>query len=232
MDVHAGQFAKRYANKCESCHDVNGFTPSNYTLARHREARFVLAGAHLATACIDCHNAAHSQEPQRYVFEDTRCTSCHADPHELTNSGTSTCESCHSVQSWKPILRFNHDSTRMPLRGAHRVVDCLACHKPKEETGAALKTIVFRGAPNQCSDCHEDVHGGQFKARSDGSNCGSCHGLGGWRPSTFNHSQTELPLDGAHSGVACIACHKTVTSDGQRSVVLYSKAPKECAACH
>ena len=231
-DAHAGQFEKRFQNKCESCHDVNGFTPSRFTLTKHGETRFALAGAHLATACVDCHKAADAQAPHRYLFADISCTSCHSDPHETQKGSKTTCETCHTIRSWKPILTFDHDSTRLPLRGAHRAVACLTCHRPQELPAPALKQISFRGAPNQCSGCHEDIHGGQFRTRPEGSDCATCHNVGTWRPSSFDHSRTQFSLDGAHRGVACIACHKTTSQVGERSVVLYSKAPKECVACH
>ena len=37
-DKHAAQFAAApYFNACEHCHNLNGYRPSTFTLARHKE---------------------------------------------------------------------------------------------------------------------------------------------------------------------------------------------------
>ncbi len=54
--------------------------------------------------------------------------------------------------------------------------------------------------------------------------CSACHGTSGWRPVTFDHSQTGFPLEGRHLAASCSACHKS--SDFKAPV------PTSCAACH
>src|SRR5262249_36774428 len=57
-DEHSGQFAAApLMNRCESCHTVETFASSTFTLARHQKTSFGLEGAHLAVACADCHSA-------------------------------------------------------------------------------------------------------------------------------------------------------------------------------
>jgi hypothetical protein len=51
--------------------------------------------------------------------------------------------------------------------------------------------------------------------------CETCHSTTAWIPSTFNHT-TIYPLTGAHTTVACTACH---TSG-------YVNTPNTCAGCH
>ncbi|MFX9469357.1 hypothetical protein ABTO43_20110, partial [Acinetobacter baumannii] len=55
-DAHQGQLAGRPGgNACESCHKVEGFSPSTFTLADHQKGRYPLQGAHLAVPCVSCH---------------------------------------------------------------------------------------------------------------------------------------------------------------------------------
>ena len=40
---------------CASCHTVNGYVPSTYTVANHATAKYPLEGKHATVACGDCH---------------------------------------------------------------------------------------------------------------------------------------------------------------------------------
>ena len=229
-DPHAGQFLTRYQDKCDTCHDVNGFTPSMFTLVRHRTTRFELAGAHAAAACTDCHKKTSDAQPHRYLFEDRSCVACHRDPHELKRE-SQACETCHTLSAWTPARPFDHNSTRFLLIGAHASLPCLSCHKPANN--AAGKQILFAGAPQQCAGCHEDIHAGQFAGRSDGGGCGSCHSSTTWKPLTgFDHARSAFPLDGAHRKVRCVLCHSTTSRVNGRGTLIYKDAPTECAKCH
>ena len=55
-DIHKGQFGGApHQNRCESCHNLQGFKPAVFTIAQHRNTRFPLTGAHLAVLCSECH---------------------------------------------------------------------------------------------------------------------------------------------------------------------------------
>src|SRR5205807_6980285 len=90
-DEHEGQFASApYLNRCEQCHTLNGYRPSTFTLAQHKQTRFVLTGGHIAVPCGACHRKRSTPEVKfaaLYRFEDRSCTACHAVPHkaQLTN---------------------------------------------------------------------------------------------------------------------------------------------------
>ncbi len=61
-----------------------------------------------------------------------------------------------------------------------------------------------------CSECHEDKHHAEFKQE-----CGACHVLDAWAPSTFGiaqHAQTKYALDGKHVATPCVGCHPARTS--------------------
>jgi predicted CXXCH cytochrome family protein len=219
QDTHKRQFVARYSNQCETCHTTSNFTPATFTLARHRETRFDLTGAHRAAACTDCHKQSGPGEAHQYLFENRSCVACHRDPHEL-DAQQNQCEACHTLSAWSPALAFDHNKTRFPLVGSHRVVGCFSCHKPEATT--AGKLIRFKGASQECSGCHEDIHRGQFTSRQDTSRCAVCHSTLKWLPASgFDHSMTAFSLDGAHQNVRCVLCHATTVRAAGRQVVQY-----------
>ena len=244
-DIHKGQFASLpHQNRCESCHDLRGFKPARFALARHNETRFPLKGAHVAVLCADCHKPVPtgSPTPVKYRFDDRSCTACHLDPHKgqfreqmaakRADGATAGCEACHTTVKWKELNRFDHSKTDFPLLGAHRGVACGDCHRPPAlETN--LKNVDFRAAPKQCFACHKDPHAGQFAARRDAADCSGCHDSARWKPSKFDHDKrTPFSLEGAHRKVACDDCHKLRREIEGLSVIFYKPTPRECKACH
>lgn len=236
-DAHGGQFAGApYRDGCQLCHTLEGFRPSTFDLAKHQGTHFPLSGGHAATACADCHQSPPGQLPPlpaRYKFETLSCVGCHHDPHQgkLVASSKQDCNVCHSVRSWKQIAAFDHSTTSFALRGAHRAVTCAECHRSSDPAGN--RQIVFTDAPANCAGCHEDVHGGQFFIDNKPVECSSCHDESAWKPSLFNHeTRTTFSLKGAHQLVPCAQCHKEKENRDERSVVIYSRAPRRCAACH
>lgn len=236
-DAHAGQFASEPTlNRCESCHTVDGFRPSTFTLAKHQDTRFHLNGAHAATPCGECHKppaGRYPPPPAQYKFETLTCVGCHQDPHQGQTATQSKhdCNVCHSVRSWKEVRAFDHATTTFALRGAHRAVACAECHKTTAL--ATNRQVVFEGAPTTCNGCHEDTHGGQFSKGNVVPECTACHNETSWKPSTFNHeTRASFSLRGAHQMVPCGQCHKETTEVNGRQVVIYGRAPSRCAACH
>lgn len=242
-DPHKGQFAGApHQNRCESCHTVQGYRPSKFTIARHQETRFPLSGAHLPVPCSECHRAASPSLPVAYRIEDRSCTGCHVDPHrgqfrELmarpnAAGNPSGCEACHTNKSWRDVSRFDHSATRFQLSGAHRAVACVDCHRPPNlET--SMRNVNFNAAPSRCEDCHADIHGGQFAAEGKQPTCAECHNTAKWKPSLFDHDKrTTFALKGGHEGVRCAACHANVRVVQGREVLFYKPTPRQCAACH
>jgi hypothetical protein len=150
-DVHKGQQGK----KCESCHDDDTWKKARFD---HARARFPLVGGHLVVACAKCHAT------QRYKDAKSECIACHdRDDVHKRRLGT-RCEPCHNARTWKS-WDFNHDrQTKYPLDGAHRKLDCYACHRQPVQTRATL--------PTSCVSCHaaDDVHDGSY-----GRQCEKCH---------------------------------------------------------
>ena len=245
QDRHANQFAAApYFNACDKCHTLDGYRPSTFSLARHKETRFLLTGSHIATACGDCHKATPDTQPRQpvlYHWDNLSCTSCHADPHKgqfddrmkqlRANRTAAGCEACHTTKSWKELSGFDHSKTSFPLLGAHRATACVDCHKPPNmETKMA--NVDFKAAPAKCEECHEDIHGKQF-AKDGVTTCADCHNSAKWKPSLFDHDKrTQFSLQGAHRNVRCEACHKLMREVDGKSVLFYKPTPKDCADCH
>ena len=242
-DQHGGQFvAAPYFNACDRCHTVDGYKPSTFTFAKHKETRFVLTGAHIATPCGDCHKESDQFQPKTeiYRWKTLNCSSCHEDVHKgqfkdrmaqkRADGSVLGCEACHNTKSWKELSAFDHSKTKFPLIGAHKATACSDCHKPPNlET--KLIDVDFTAAPLQCEECHQDVHGKQF-AKADVTRCAECHNSMKWKPSTFDHEKTAFSLKGAHQNVRCGDCHKLTKMVAEKPVLFYKPTPKDCASCH
>jgi hypothetical protein len=154
-DVHKAQEGR----KCEPCHDDKDWKKAFFD---HDLTSYPLLGKHKDTKCKKCH--------ETQAFKDAKgeeCIFCHkkedADTHKQ-RLGTA-CEQCHDARDWKR-WDFNHDKrSKFPLEGAHKNIDCYACHKEK-----VLKKKLVLAA--DCYSCHEreDVHNGAY-----GRFCEQCH---------------------------------------------------------
>jgi len=245
-DIHKAQFAGApYGNRCESCHSVQGFSPSTFSLARHEKTRFRLTGGHVAVACVDCHRVKTPLGDAQlvpYQFSDLSCAGCHENPHHgqfterMSEPGPDGsplgCEACHVTKGWGEVGRFDHSTTKFPLVGSHRAVPCMGCHKPAN-LEFTMNNVIFEAAPTRCQGCHEDAHAGQFARNGVRPGCQECHNTNKWKPSLFDHeTRTEFPLKDAHQDVRCASCHKTLREVDSRAVLFYKPTPRDCAACH
>ena len=116
------------------------------------------------------------------------------------------------VEGWEKV-RFNHDPTGFPLRGAHVDVTCNGCHSQGFDKPVA----------DTCSGCHRDRHASEF-----GLHCEGCHDEKSWRP-LFNadaHRSTNFPLVGRHALIPCTECHGNVRDR------VFAQAAVRCDACH
>jgi hypothetical protein len=241
-DAHDNQFATApYNNKCETCHTVMDWHRSTYTIAKHRNSKFPLTGAHVAVSCADCHKigaAGRTDKILPFRFQDSTCTVCHKDPHKgefndrmarkRANGTPFGCEACHNVKSWADINGFDHSKTKFPLLGAHRTVACGDCHKATTDYASR-----FKGTPKECDACHKDAHDSQFVAKDSKTHCDDCHNSQRWVPSTFDHNtRTHLPLTGGHANVPCAKCHIKTKPMGDKLMVIYKNTPNKCVDCH
>lgn len=108
---------------------------------------------------------------------------------------------------------FDHDLVRFPLLGEHANLECDSCHQSKK----------FTEADTACSSCHieDDPHAGRYD-----DDCQTCHNPVAWDLWLFDHNtQSNFVLDGAHTAVACDACHST-------SLTSMSNKGDSCETCH
>jgi len=238
-DAHAGQFAGApWQDRCDACHDTGDFRPSTFTLALRRKSRFPTPGAHAAVPCADCHleERVEGKKTRRFRFPSLECTACHRDPHGVPagdmQAGARDCSTCHTQNSWRTVLNFDHARTKFALEGAHRAAGCIVCHKPAAGRNG-VRVIAFSPTPRRCSDCHEDVHRGQFAKSLKGPGCDGCHGVARWKPFLFNHqTDSRFSLTGGHKDVRCQQCHVKKAEIGGVLTLVYNGTSRKCSACH
>ncbi len=215
---------------CWSCHSdhhgrnfrIINFDEKNFD---HNRAGFKLSGKHSSIKCQDCHTKkfispeAYGRNNNTYLGLSENCFSCHEDVHQGTLS--INCGNCHDTKSFKPASKFDHDSTKYKLTGAHQKIECIKCHEKEIKNGKEFQK--FSGLFfNNCSPCHKDVHNGRF-----GEDCQKCHVTTNFKAineKRFDHNKTAYPLLGRHRFVKCEDCHK-------RGLNVKLKFQK-CTDCH
>jgi hypothetical protein len=220
-DCHEDPHQGRFSQKCDSCHSEDGWQRVESLRQNHPGVK--LEGGHREVACKDCHDRGNDRVPSK----GTRCASCHEPVHRAKFGND--CQECHGAIKWlglsERVGRRVHDETRYPLRGEHRDVACERCHPKRLSPPKRYRDIQF----DRCIGCHQDQHKGEFVQR-DGGECGACHRVTGFRPTTFGldeHATTNFALDGRHRAVPCSACHT-----GTRPRVDLRIAKRACADCH
>jgi nitrate/TMAO reductase-like tetraheme cytochrome c subunit len=189
-----------------------------------------LTKAHAALAGITNCQKCHEQGRR---ITAAKCLSCHAPVADRIArkvgvhrnvKGDGDCVTCHVEHSGedgelRPFDQraFDHAGVAgFPLDGKHAdlAAKCSVCHK----------TRSFLTVSATCQSCHMDVHSGRL-----GTACESCHTtrvafkdvVAGGR---FDHSKAAFPLLGAHTSVACTACH----INGRFKGLAFST----CTSCH
>jgi hypothetical protein len=242
-DPHNGQFAKRPdGGECASCHTVNGWKPSTFTVKEHASSAYPLQGGHARLQCAQCHTPKGRETLFKIKFE--RCTDCHSDKHAGQFAAApylNACDRCHNLESYKPSTfgLVKHKETRFVLTGGHVAVPCSECHKESREF-QPKPAVIYHWKNLSCTSCHADPHKGQFKdrmakVRADGSaaGCEACHNTKAWREvSGFDHSTTKFALLGAHRATPCSGCHKPPNLETKLMNVDFKAAPSQCEDCH
>lgn len=243
---------KVYKKSCTTCHsdhlsrkyDIVNLDKNKFD---HQATGFALEGKHKEKQCVDCHKPENikdsviKKKKMTFLGLNTECLSCHKDYHQQTLS--TNCVSCHNFESFKPAQKFNHHTTKFPLRGKHDDVTCLKCHPVEKKNGMDFQRfsgIVF----NNCTACHKDVHENKF-----GNDCRKCHSEESFHQvsgiKTFDHTKTDFQLIGKHLALDCKACHKgSLTSPIKHDLCLnchkdfhkgqFAKqdAKSDCKDCH
>jgi hypothetical protein len=200
--------------RCEDCHVDEGWErlkappPGAFD---HASTGFPLRGAHGTVTCDGCHRRGLDGLT-------SSCSQCHHDPHAGLHS--MSCERCHNESTWETPRNLQaHEATRFPLTGAHAVVACEACHRPR-------RAEPLTTTPTECEVCHARSF---RKARPDHAGagfveCGQCHTTSTFRGASNTH--LSYVLDGQHTFVRCVSCHTGSTFAG------LAAAGQDCNACH
>ena len=218
-DIHRGKFGA----DCQSCHNTKDWRRSSRKNFNHARTNFPLKGKHKKVNCSSCHKSGSVLKPLR--FEN--CSSCHNDVH--AGKFGADCQRCHTENGWKQVRKgtFDHNLTDFPLRGLHQNVACAACHKPGAKDRKMAHTL--------CSDCHQDVHLGQFSRNGKAARCEKCHNESGFLPSNFGideHAQTDFQLAGSHLAIPCTACHQMAKTKTGKKVRRFIFKNTNCSGCH
>ncbi len=152
-DYHNGEFVENgLSPDCVECHSLEqGFGETLYTLEQHQTTKFPLEGAHMATACNQCHV---SEDQWSFKNMGSSCIECHDNVHEdrFAVDGITDCERCHDSDSWFPS-KFDHNITAFPLEGRHAEIECRLCHLTYVEDGKTL--VQYKIEKFECIDCHQ-----------------------------------------------------------------------------
>ena len=203
VDPHKGSLGMA----CATCHTTAVKFAAATSGFDHRKTSFPLTGAHVNVACESCHK---NKQFKGIAFSS--CASCHVDPHKARMGPA--CSSCHTDATWH-TTKVDHAKTAFPLRGKHAAVGCTKCHvKP---------ATVVKPRFDTCAACHADPHKGAFT-----QDCSACHTESSFQKGKFDHAATKFPLTDKHTGLACVACHKTVTA----AAMDFRGLQTSCRSCH
>ena len=218
-DCHADIHRRQFGANCESCHTVKGWNVSLDAIREHSN-RFPLVGAHALVECEGCHKGAATGQ---FVGLSTACVSCHQKDFQtpvlnhISSGFPTTCETCHTMNSWDNAKYDHLKYTGFALTGVHATLACTACHINN----------VFQGTSATCYACHSadfaSANNPPHLQLGFPRDCGMCHSTSTWLNATFNHSTTSFPLTGAHVTVTCAQCH--VNNN-------YLTLPTNCYGCH
>ncbi|MCS6912083.1 MAG: cytochrome c3 family protein [Myxococcales bacterium] len=163
--VHKGELGTR----CTDCHEVNGWEKIH---TGHNIFPVKFGGAHDRVRCVECH-------PQGRILQGMAqlCVTCHQRDDIHHNTLGPRCNECHTQQTFA-AARFNHDRVGCTLRGVHRVLPCVDCHKGGN----------YAGLSAQCASCHRDdaaraaVQGIFTAFHLTATGCALCHNPTSFRP--------------------------------------------------
>lgn len=152
QDVHQNQIdTKWYPDKsCNNCHQTSAWTDNHFD---HKKTAFALKGAHLQTACRECHKPDETYPHGKFAGLASTCASCHNDQHnnQFALKGVTDCARCHTFDNWE-ISNFDHNKTRFKLDGKHEQVACTGCHKVIGSGSTAY--VQYKFESTDCATCH------------------------------------------------------------------------------
>lgn len=152
QNIHKEYIQEKYFDGgCKSCHNETAW---NLITFDHTKTKFNLQGKHQNISCRQCHfPVKEGSKTQQFRELNQACETCHTDIHfnQFKSEGITDCSRCHSPENWKPD-KFDHNTSRFKLDGAHKGIECIKCHKPSTETGKRF--IIYKFNDISCAACH------------------------------------------------------------------------------
>ena len=152
---HKGFIEEKFMpnESCTVCHNVISWKKVTFD---HDKTGYKLEGEHAKIACSECHYGRNEKglRAQQFGGISHECSSCHKDSHagQFKVNGKTDCSKCHGFDKWENS-RFDHNTSRFKLDGAHATVKCEECHKPvMNEKG---KYIQYKFNDIACATCHK-----------------------------------------------------------------------------
>ncbi|MEM4260731.1 MAG: cytochrome C [Candidatus Woesearchaeota archaeon] len=220
IDVHKNKFERN----CLVCHNYESFNNVKRNYFDHSKTGFILAGKHLLVKCEDCHKGSYT-----ISLKHEKCLDCHKDYHKgefISNNSVRDCKECHNENGFSPsnFTIENHQTTNFSLTGSHLAVQCISCHKSKNEW-------KFRFLSIDCISCHLNIHEQEISFEFIGKDkCENCHNADSWRNINFDHNKTKFRLSGRHSLINCSDCH--VRIENSNKVYAFKSLKSSCLSCH
>lgn len=191
----------------------------------------------LTAECLACHREIEAQHSAGSGY--------HA---AIAGNGNERCEACHGEHygagyslihqlSWDQASPqgFAHEHTVFELHGAHEDLRCEQCHDRTRtqvltEEHPAATGRSYLGLRQECSACHEDVHGTGME-----QDCLDCHDQVHFAPASRFVHDAVFRLEGAHESAACERCHPHLerASEQQPAELFFDQVRgTACGQCH
>jgi hypothetical protein len=158
-----------FGSECTRCHSDESWRALH---TGHDLPSLRFGGAHDRIPCARCHTGGR---PLAGTGE--LCITCHRADDIHHNSLGPECGTCHTQRTFSDI-RFDHTRIGCELKGAHRFLPCVDCHKGGN----------FVALATECVACHraDAIRGasapGAPPDHATEMTCGNCHNPHFWSP--------------------------------------------------
>jgi len=153
-NIHKGFIEDKFMTNenCTECHNVKSWKSVKFD---HEKTGFKLEGVHARQTCEACHfkKNGSGERVQKFAGLSKECSECHKDTHvgQFAMNGKTECIRCHSFEDWNHS-KFDHNSSRFKLDGAHQKVECNKCHKQTIDERGTFINHKFKSI--DCAVCH------------------------------------------------------------------------------